>query len=43
MSSIPAKGTGADERIARYVERHINALELEIKKLKERVTALESA
>ena len=43
MSSIPAKSSGANERIARYVEKHINNLELEIKRLKERITALESA
>ena len=43
MSNISAKGTGATERVARLVEKHINKLEVEIKQLKERITALESA
>ena len=43
MSNIPAKSSGANERIARYVEKHINNLEVQIKQLKERITALENA
>lgn len=42
MSNVPAKSSGANERIARFVEKHITNLELEIKQLKERVTKLES-
>ena len=43
MSNISAKGTGASERIARFTEKYINNLEVEIKRLKERITALENA
>ena len=43
MSNIPAKSSGANERIARYVEKHINNLEVQIKQLKARITALENA